>query len=346
MENRFEQNPEEQVWRAPLPPRPASPSQSSPQTGAPNAYGTVNGATAHGTTANGTYVAGQPAQDLLRGNLCAWVCEKLSDLLDNDGSVRPEQAAGIYAHLAICRACAHEFEEMQQVVSLVEHLPPAELPCDFSVLIMHRIEHPNAPALQRTLHVAPNLSVSSAVVMTSPAHDRHKSASVPSQTAANTAANVVSGVSSGRIDGRLEQKSVVKTEQQVVQTETLHQTHKTEVQLSQAEKLGRITAGGILSSGLGYLISSAWGRQMLNGIYSPVSAWFGQFAILFRDAPGLTWVLTLIFSALAELGGLLGHTYQTLAPAVATGITLDVLICVFAYSVLSARRREAQMRLY
>ncbi len=340
MENRFEQNPEEQGWRAPLPPRPASPSQSSPQSGVPNSYSAANK-----TTANGTY-SGKPTQDLLRDNLCSWVREKLSDLLDNDGSVRPEQAAGIYAHIAICRVCAHEFEEMQQVVALVENLPPAELPCDFSVMVMHRIEHPNAPVPQRTLHVAPTASFPSAVVLTSSTHDLHKSAPVPSQKAANTAANVASGVASVHRDGRGEQKNVVKTEQQAVQTQRLQQTPKTEMQLSQAEKLGRITAGGILSSGLGYLVSTAWGRQMLNSIYSPVSAWFGQFATLFREVPVLTWVLTLIFSALAELGGMLGHTYHNLAPAVVTGITLDVLICVLAYNVLSARRREAQMRLY
>ena len=90
----------------------------------------------------------QPQQNVSQDALCAWVCEQLSYLLDNDGSVRPEQAAGIHGHLALCRHCAQEWEEMQNVVALVENLPPVALPRDFSGLVMQRIEQQNAPFAQ------------------------------------------------------------------------------------------------------------------------------------------------------------------------------------------------------
>ena len=103
MENRFEHNePESQNWKKYLPP-------VTPPT------------------------AGQQAeqQKVSQDALCAWVCEQLSYLLDNDGSVRPEQAAGIHGHLALCRHCAEVWEEMQNVVALVENLPPVALPLRF-----------------------------------------------------------------------------------------------------------------------------------------------------------------------------------------------------------------------
>ena len=145
MENRFEQMPEEQGWKAPLPPRPTYTDN------APSVSGTQSAPEAGHTLYNGYSVHAVP-QDTLRDNLCFWVREKLSDMLDNDGTVRPEQAAGIYAHLAICRACSQEYEEMQQLVSLVESLPPAELPCDYSLLIMQRIEIQNSSVPHRHLH--------------------------------------------------------------------------------------------------------------------------------------------------------------------------------------------------
>ena len=130
MENRFEHTPEEQGWKTPLPPRPVAPNGNRPDILSNRTPGQQN------AVQNG--FARAVARQSVRLGL-----RKLSDLLDNDGSVRPEQAAGIYAHLAICRHCAQEFDEMQRVVALVENLPPAELPRDFSGLIMQRIENPH-----------------------------------------------------------------------------------------------------------------------------------------------------------------------------------------------------------
>jgi len=64
----------------------------------------------------------------------------LPDLLENDGSVRPEMATAIYAHLAVCPGCSREYDQMQRVIARIEALPPAEMPMDFSGVIMRRIQ--------------------------------------------------------------------------------------------------------------------------------------------------------------------------------------------------------------
>ncbi len=72
--------------------------------------------------------------------LCLSVREQLQSLLENDGSVRPEAATALYGHLAVCSDCAREFEAMQRVVHMLEALPMAALPADYSRLVMHRIQ--------------------------------------------------------------------------------------------------------------------------------------------------------------------------------------------------------------
>lgn len=291
MENRFENSPEEQGWKAPLPPRIDS---TLRQTNAPD-------------------------QDLLRDNLCAWVREKLSDLLDNDGSIRPEQAAGIYAHLAICRPCAQEFDELKHIVALVEDLPPAELPCDFSGLIMFRIENPHAPLQKHAVSPLAAAEMTSAVVAATPALQ-------------NMAAkhNVT---------------SVQTIEQQVT---ALHQqnqhTQQAQTRLTQSETLRRMTVGGILSAVLAYFLSNPWGRQMLGNNLLAANTWLSQIADVLGRVPVLTWMVGLIFSALAQLNVMLSQTYHVMGPAAAVGVALDVAVCAVAYGFLTVRRREAQTR--
>ena len=72
--------------------------------------------------------------------LCARVREGLNGLLENDGSVRPEAATLLYGHVAACADCAQDFEAMQRVVHMLEAMPLAELPADFSRLVMRRIQ--------------------------------------------------------------------------------------------------------------------------------------------------------------------------------------------------------------
>src|SRR5438067_387098 len=101
MENRFEHTPpeEQQGWGAYATPPPYPDQQNSYHSELPQGM-----------------------------NLCARVRDMLPSLLENDGEIRPEMAAALYGHLAVCPGCAREFEEMQRVVAVLEALPPAEMP--------------------------------------------------------------------------------------------------------------------------------------------------------------------------------------------------------------------------
>lgn len=80
--------------------------------------------------------------------LCLRVREGLDELLDNNGSVRPEAASALYGHVAVCPGCAREFEAMQRVVNMLEAMPLAELPADYSRLVMRRIQTGQAPLIE------------------------------------------------------------------------------------------------------------------------------------------------------------------------------------------------------
>ena len=297
MQNKFEHNPEEEGWKVPLPPH---------------------------FTGGTERLNNTPPQDALRDNLCAWVCEKLSDLLDNDGSVRPEQAAGIYAHLAICRHCAQEWEEMQSVVRLVEKLPPADPPRDFAPLIMQRLQSPNTMAFADRITPHAAIETSAAVVASTL---RSGEQNLTAQTKLNVTTTA-----------QLEQTTAARNVQQA-RTQIKH-TQKTQ----QNELLQRMTAGGVLSSVLAYFLSTVWGRQMLSVNVTTAGAWFSQVAEALRSVPILTWIAGLIFSAFAQLNATLGQTYHVMGAAVGVGLALDAAICIMAYGFLTARRRDAQMR--
>lgn len=323
MENRFEQSPEEQGWKSSTPdaygwknppPAPAVPPALSGHTGDVGQNAEHN-----------------MAQQATRDQLCAWVCEKLSDMLDNDGSVRPEQAAGIYAHLAICRHCAGQWDEMQRVVSLVEKMPLAELPRDFSATIMRRIANPHASLTHGALTPQMfNDATASSVVA---AHNISSGADAVQSKLKITSTQP------------LERKNTLlhRLRGQQTQSELKSETKQAGV-LTQSELLRRMTVGGACSSALAYLLSTTWMRQMLNVNVTTAGAWFGQCADVLRGVPLLTWVAGLIFSAFAQMNVMLGETVHVMSTAIMMGLALDVVICVVAYGFLTARRREAQLR--
>ena len=308
MENRFEQSPEEQGWKSSTPP----------------AHGWKNPPPMPAVPAALSGQSAEVGQQATRDQLCAWVCEKLSDMLDNDGSVRPEQAAGIYAHLAICRHCAQQWDEMQRVVMLVEKMPLADLPRDFSAPIMQRIANPNTPPPRRALLPQTVMQASADAVVAANSqgvtHDgaQSKLKVTPAQTGT-------------RQNSLLRRSQTQQTNSEAQQTRVSRQS----------ELLTRMTAGGACSSALAYLLSLGWMRQLLSLNVTTSSAWFGQCGDILRGVPLLTWVAGLIFSAFAQLNSMLGETYHVMRTAVVMGLALDVVICVAAYSFLTARRREA-----
>ncbi|CEK18477.1 hypothetical protein CWRG_02180 [Chthonomonas calidirosea] len=72
--------------------------------------------------------------------LCLEVRRYLPELLENDGSLRPDQAVALNVHLAVCTKCAQEFALMQQVVMCLEELPMLDPPSDFSDQVLRRLQ--------------------------------------------------------------------------------------------------------------------------------------------------------------------------------------------------------------
>lgn len=72
--------------------------------------------------------------------LCLEVRRYLPELLENDGSLRPDQAVALNVHLAVCTRCAQEFAQMQQVVMCLEELPVLDPPSDFSDQVLRRLQ--------------------------------------------------------------------------------------------------------------------------------------------------------------------------------------------------------------
>jgi hypothetical protein len=272
MENRFENSPpEEQNWGAYATP----PTYRSRQTG-----------------------------------LCADVCRMLPDLLENDGSVRPEMATAIYAHLAVCPDCAREFDQMQRVIARVEALPPAEMPLDYSGLIMQRIQAQTQETQQKRAVVRQVRTV------TAPA-DQTATASKPVAT-------------------------VTVTPSVASQTRS-HQTAATVTQTG-AQLWQRLTLGAMLSGILAFFLNSAWGRQMLGVNVATAGAWLEQVGEAISRVPILGGIAGLIFSALTQASGVLSETYHALGAVAARGLALDIAMGGLAYwFVLTRRQREQRL---
>jgi predicted anti-sigma-YlaC factor YlaD len=245
----------------------------------------------------------------------------LPDLLENDGSVRPEMATAIYAHLAVCSGCAREFDQMQRVIARIEALPPAEMPMDYSGLIMQQIQakveakseaKTDAHGAKTAARSFPN-TVSAAQTL--------------SKTVTPTARPV--GVST----------TVQTTASRLSSEQQSQLTTQTGVQVWQ-----RLTIGAMLSGMLAFFLNSAWGRQMLGVNLANATAWLEQIGESMSRMPVMGGIVGLVFSALAQTSGLLSETYHSLGSLAARGLALDIAMAALAYYyVLNRRQREQRL---
>ncbi len=250
--------------------------------------------------------------DSSQATLCVRVRVMLPPLLENDGSVRPEMAAAIYGHLTICPDCAQHFDDMQRVVALMEALPPADMPQDFSALIMARIQ------IQA-------LSIDSAVVGS-------ENQSIPQ------ALDALERVSTARTG-----KSTTRT----ASTSGTYSTHENATIVQERTHFWeRLTAGGILSGILAYFLSTAWGRQMLGANVATASVWLEQMNVLLQKVPVLAWIIGLVVSTLSQANGMLSETYQSLGAMAVRGLVFDIAICAVAYYYMMTRQQRERTRGY
>ena len=98
-------------------------------------------------------------------SLCDRVRDTLPALLENDGGIRPEMATAIRAHLSGCTDCTREYRQLQRLATLIEQMPLAEMPKDYSALIMRKIEQQAHPvwAAQALSASAPKMIIETAV---------------------------------------------------------------------------------------------------------------------------------------------------------------------------------------
>jgi hypothetical protein len=253
--------------------------------------------------------------------LCSRVRVLLPHLIENDGEVRPEMTSQIYGHLSVCPACAHEFDEMNRVVAVLETMPPAEMPMDFSSVIMRRLQSPNGP-VPHGVPPLPSRAASSPIL------------GEAARTAAREDSLRTQFPSSGS-----KTASVSRTLQKLA-TQTRQETWT----YTGTSALQRLTVAGVLTAILAFFLSTSLGRQSVGVNLETARLWLTQISDTLERVPLLGRMVAFIFAALTQVGSLLDSTYRDLGGMAVRGLTLDIALCVVAYYFLVTRRQRGQMR--
>ncbi len=260
--------------------------------------------------------------------LCARVRESLPYLLDNDGEISPQMATALYGHLSVCAGCAREFDEMQQVVRMVETLGQAELPMDFSLRIMRHIQsgQTSAEAAPKDAAARPFAVITSTSSLDAPRADievvKRQTQPMPSQQTNPTVSRQTT------IQGL---ETSLRTEQDLLL--------RTGVRLWE-----RLTLAGLLSTVMTFFLMTQWGGQVLGANLSGLRAWFNEIGETLHRVPVQGALFAVMFSALSQVGDLLSETYRSLGGMAARGLALDIALCAGIYYLFVLRRQRGQMR--
>ncbi|HZT41388.1 MAG TPA: hypothetical protein VFA07_04335 [Chthonomonadaceae bacterium] len=253
-------------------------------------------------------------------SLCDRVRDLLPALLENDGDIRPEMAATLYGHLSACPGCAQEFNEMQRVVALLESLGPAPMPADYSDLILRRIRTEIGPLTER------------AGPFQSPSVAGNGQQPLPS-----AAASSVFGEAAATAPTETERAVAAALSPSGLREEGL-------VTLPNLRLWERLTLTGIFSALMAFLLSTAWGREMLGSSLESIQAWFGQIGEVLRRVPVVNWLAAAVFAALAQAGDLLEETYRSLGGTETMHLGMEIAILATIGCFLVARKRYGRMR--
>lgn len=309
MENRFDHNqPEEQGWGGYVTP-PGAPGR--------NSY--------------------TPGAFPLETALCQRVREMLPHLLEKDGEIRPEMTRQVYGHLSVCAGCAGEFDEMQRVILLMEKLPPAEMPQDFSQIIMQRILSPDGPIPQRPplrvpLNLADPQNPMAAVVRTADVSARPTRPAL-GQPQFNDALTPVKVT-----------PSLAATQRVTTQNVTQNATHNVQVQ-SQGSiftTFQRLTVASVLTAVMAFLMTTAWGRNALSSDMDALQTWMQQMGDALNRVPLFGRLTAYLFAAMTQMSDSVSETYRTLGATAAKGLTIDIALCACACFFLAARKQRSR----
>jgi hypothetical protein len=246
--------------------------------------------------------------------MCDRVRERLPYLMENsDGEISADTVRALYGHLSVCETCSREFDEHQRIVSYLDAMPPVQMPMDFT------------GAIQRRIQVQAMSPQTEAVV--SPAATR--AFGTPPVTAQNCSSTPV--IAKRTLTSSA---AVISTLKKTTTTSTL--------QLTGLENglMRRLTTGSITAAIMAYYVSSSWGREMLGANITAIRAWLDQIGAVFGRIPILGRLALLVFTALAQIGDLLGNTYRTVGDMAVRGLAMDIGVCMAAYYFLVVRRQR------
>jgi len=320
MENRFDHNPpEEQGWGNYVTP-PGAPGR--------NSY--------------------RPGHTPLETALCQRVREMLPHLLENDGEIRPEMARQVYAHLSVCAGCAGEFDEMERVILLMNKMPPAEMPQDFSQIIMQRILSPDGPIPQRPpLRVPLNLGDAQHAVVPTPTTDTttRVTRAALGQPQFNDALSTVKVTPSATAAQRATTPSVAQNVTRSMAqnvTQSGSQSVSVQSQNSLLTTFQRLTAASVLTAIMAFLMTTQWGRNALSSDLEALQSWMQQMGDALNRVPLFGRMTSYMFAALTQMSDSVTETYRTLGATAAKGLTIDIALCACACFFLAVRRQRSQ----
>jgi len=244
-------------------------------------------------------------------SMCTRVQDHLPLLLENaDGELSADTVRALYGHLSVCQECSKAFDEHQRLVSLLDAMPTVEMPMDFTGIIQRRIQ------LQA---ISPQ---GEAVV------------------AATTASKRAFGSPPVQDTNTIKQRALTSNLKTVA---TLKKTSTTSARQNLRVENGlmqRLSAGTILTAIMAYFVSTSWGHEMLGQNIAAVRTWLDQVGAVLGRIPVLGRLALLAFTALAQMGDMLGETYRTVGDIAVRGLAMDIGVCIAAYYFLVVRKQR------
>lgn len=235
--------------------------------------------------------------------LCDRVREKLQALLENDPGILPEMATALKGHLMVCPDCNVEFNQLRNMVNLLETMPTAEPPTDYSKLIMQRIQG-IVPA--RATVSAP-VSGQKRAVTRDPSY-------AASSDRLGEAANLTMSLP--------------------VAVRLVHPLRR------ESDLLARRLSAVSLAFMLAFLMDSAWARQMIALNLDTVRGSAVAFANLLGRVPVVGALTAFVAGAFIGLDRAVGTAFATLTQSPALALAVEAAAIVSLLGILSMRTRR------
>lgn len=249
---------------------------------------------------------------------CGTVRDNLQPFLENDGTIAPEMWSMINRHLAGCVRCAREYDTLRHLIAVLDALPPAPLPMDYSGIIMRRIQSEMKPYATET---PPNPM---------------QAASLPRGGEAAVSAD----------DRPLFRQAVVASGLNAGPAAVFPQRVGFDIQYGRTARFcgatwERLALAGVLGLLLLAFLSTPWVREMLLANLEQVRSLLrGALLGVERNAvPALGSMLNIGVAALSGLGGALAETFRAMSGLTAQALVMDGVVCaVIALALFACGR--------